>query len=137
MTTNNPITIRHRVDSQLLADVMEVAEYNAIDAWADIVVFTKTEDPAMYKMEIIEPSGDPNTGNHHTVTGATILLGMQRIIDLELPDPVWRPGAMITTMSQIRAWIISSIADGDASMVDADVADAIFQYALFNEIVYS
>lgn len=129
----NIITVRHSIDSELLADIMHIAMLDSIDAWADIVAFTQTEDPAMYKMELIETADDPP--RHHTVTGATIILGMQRIIDLELPDPM--PNNIVTTLSQIRAWIIGSVADGDASMIDAHCADAIIQYALFNDQVYS
>lgn len=132
---NNPITIRHNVTSSLLADIMMISTLNSIDAWADIVTFTQTEDPSMYKMEIIETADNPP--RHHTVTCATILLGMQRIIDLELPNPVRRHIDGVTTMSQIRAWTITSVADGDATMIDAYCADAIIQFALFNEQVYS
>jgi hypothetical protein len=132
--SSNIITIRHPVEPQLLADIMHIACSDSIDAWADIIVFTQTEDPAMYKMEIIELA-EEEENNHHTITGSTILLGMQRIIDLELPPPI--PNNEITTTSQIRAWIITSISDGDATMIDAYCADAIIQYALFNEQVYS
>jgi hypothetical protein len=84
---------------QLLADIMHIACSDSIDAWADIIVFTQTEDPAMYKMEIIELA-EEEENNHHTITGSTILLGMQRIIDLELPPPI--PNNEITTTSQIQ-----------------------------------
>jgi hypothetical protein len=136
MAPNNPVTIRHNVSSRLLADIIEIAQHDAIDAWADIVATMMTEDPAMYKMEIIEITGDvPDSKDHHTITGATILLGMQRIIDLELPDP--DPRNKITTLSQIRAWIITSITDGDATMIDDYCADAIIQYGIFGEQVYN
>lgn len=131
--STNIATIRHPVDPSVLAAIIGIASDDSIDAWADVIVYTQTEDPAMCKMEIIELAEDEGNG-HHTITGSTILLGMQRIIDLELPLP--DTNNSITTLSQIREWIITSIKDGDATMMDPYCADAIIQYALFNEQVY-
>jgi hypothetical protein len=134
------IMAKHEVKAQLLADIMEIAETNAIDGWADIVTFLKTEDPELYKMDILEldpPSEDNENGDvqHHTVTVGTILLGMERIVHQEIPPA--DPDNAITTLGHIREWIITSIKDDDATMIDSYCANAIIQYALFNRQVYS
>jgi hypothetical protein len=110
-----------------------MADGGAIAGWADVIIFNKTEDPAMYRMDIIDVRHGADVVHH--ITASTIMLGMQRIIDLELPDPI--PGNMVVTMSQIRAWIITSVRDGDATMIDDYCIDAIIQFALFNEQIYN
>jgi hypothetical protein len=130
--THNILTIRHDVDSDMLADVMRIATFQSIDGWADVISFTQTEDPSLSRMEIIETADNPP--RHHQVTIETIIAGMQRIIDMELPAPI--PGNIIIGLPQIRQWIITSIKDGDATMIDAYCADAIIQYGLFNNNPY-
>jgi hypothetical protein len=112
---------------------MQIASSDAIDGWADVITFMQTEDPRYYKMEIAETADDPP--RIHTVTPAIIALGMERIIALEMDPPV--PGNAITTLSQIREWIMVSIKDDDAVMIDDYCANAIVQYGLFNNTPYS
>lgn len=125
------------VSDRLLADMMEVAESDAIDGWADIVVFNKTEDPAMYKMEIIdiqdEDGDDGNGPSHHTVDIDTILRGVQLILDLDLPNPFDHDNAI---MPSVKMWVLSSIYNDDTSMFDTECANAVIQYGLFGELVY-
>ena len=122
------------ISDRLLADMMEVAESDAIDGWADIVVFTKTEDPAMYKMELIDmQEEDQDEPSHHTVDIDTILRGVQLILNLDLPNPFDGDNS---AMPMIKMWILSSVYNDDTSMFDTDCADAVIQYALFGELVY-
>lgn len=125
------IKIQHEVSEQLLADILMIASKNAIDGWCDVVVFVQTEDPIYCRMEIIELEDE----KPHTISCETILLGMQKIVDMELPPPI--RGNLITTLSQIREWIVVSIMNEDATMIDDYVADAIIQQALFGEQLYS
>jgi hypothetical protein len=128
------IRIEHEVRPGVLADILQIASTGSIEDWAEIVAYTQTENPEYVRMEICEQADDAHKQHHyHKITPGVILQGMQRILDLKLHNDGPSGNA---ALPQYQEWILSSVVDGDATMIDTGVADAIIQFALFNELRY-
>lgn len=88
----------------------------------------QTEDTAWLSAKITDAEyADPGTPVLH-VTYATLVLGMQRMLDENLTHSYWSHKAPI---------IQQAILDSDGGMIDADLADNIVQQGLFDKQIYS
>ena len=59
-----------------------------------------------------------------------------RFLDADDPDDAEYRLDLRTLLYGIEKAIESSVWDGDMDIIDAEVADAIFQYAVFDDIIY-
>jgi hypothetical protein len=119
------------VELEFLAEILDTCEGEII-AWCDIVASTQTEQPEYRRIEII------HDGKPFTLDYSTVKLGVERMLrDYDAKVHKGSLGRPVPTFGQLCEWLITSINDGDTTMVDGDVANAIIQYALFAKVVYA
>jgi len=119
------------VELEFLAEILDTCE-SEIQSWCEIISSTRTEQPEYRRIEIL------HDGKAITLDHSTVLTGINRL--LKDYNPRVHKGGMnlvVPTFGQICEWLIMSINDGDTSMVDADVADAIIQYGVLGSMEYS
>lgn len=73
---------------------------------------------------VLVPYEDADEFPETVITPALLVLGMQRVLDKL--DPAYNAYQSV--------W--SALANDDASFIDADAADCIVQFGMFNELVY-
>lgn len=127
------------ISIELLADILECCGESAIGYWAQIVTFRTGENPALNHMDIVlqdELLGDDEENPPIRIGIEEIRVGIERIL-LKSPGPAMGSILSVSSFYQVWNWLMDSINEDDAVMVDADVADVIVQYYMHNETRYS
>lgn len=113
------LEVRHRV-----SDYDPHAEHND---WISVKIVEGSEAELHNEAAEHNPSFTPEPNVLH-VTYATLMLGMQRMLDENLAQGHWATKAPM---------IQQAILDADGGMIDSDLADCIVQQGLFDKQVYS
>lgn len=126
------------LSDEFCADVLFTAAAGGISYWCEVTAHTMTADSGYSRIEILEMPELDQSPAHHTVTCDTIRKGCKIMMET-LPEDGDKSGSSLSVANfwQLRAWLEMSIQDGNAIMVDADVADTIVQLGLFEETVYA
>lgn len=120
------IVLARQYDMQILADTIITAVEGGIGYWCSVVAYTHTEGPEHTRATImIEDSlaDDEEKGDTFTIDCEVARKGIERILN-----------GSIELNSEMVGWIVQSLDEGSAFMIDADVADAIVQAGLLGEV---
>lgn len=123
-----------RVENQLLADILTTAVEGGIQYWCEVIRYNTGENPSHNSATIVE-SVDGEVSEPYQVDIDTVRLGMERMLN-QTPANTSTSTMVAATYYQLWTWLKDSVEDNDATMVDADVADAVLQFALFDEMRY-
>lgn len=127
--------VRHTVDHQLLADALHTAVYGGVSIalWCAIIRYESGDNPSHHSAVILEEDGT-EYGTQQTVDIDVMRLGIERI--LNNPPANESTSSLGATYYQMYTWIKDAVDDNDATMIDAETADLIVQYGLFQEMKY-
>jgi len=114
-----------KVSLEFLQDILDRA-VPQIGYWAEILVQHKTVDGEYSSLDVVVNDGN---STHRKIDLETVQRGIERMLR-EYNPRIHEIFITLSTPSfgQICEWLITSINDGDTTMVDEDVADAVLQY---------
>ena len=121
----NTIAINVDIPQEFLADVVITAVEGGINYWVDAIedyVWQEDGQEISHPRASIKPMDEERW---RPIGTNTIKIGIHRILNSEVVNP------------QLRSQIFRAVADANAGDIDAPVADAIVQVALFDDIVYA
>lgn len=125
----------YKLPDQFVADVMETGLAGGISYWAAVLEYASCENPGYNKARVIEFEEDDAKPMDLTIE--VMVTGIQRMLDQRPVHPDSRSN-LVATYGQLWTWLRDAVLDPEDGivMVDAEVADAVIQFALFEEIVY-
>lgn len=116
------VSVALEVQEQLLFDIMTTAVEGGINYWAYSLSVSREAN-----LDVFAFSCKANgVYSRLDVDASKVLTGIQRVLS---------PG--FSVRRDIREALTLSLAENDASNIDAEAADVIIQAALFGEITYS
>lgn len=126
------IKITCKVDDEFLSDILTTAAEGGINYWCEIVRYETGENPAHTVLVITESDEQEPI----RVDIQVILKGVQKMLDT--PPANKSTSTVVSTYYQLYGWLLDAVKNPheDAVMIDADVADAVVQFGLFEEQRY-
>jgi hypothetical protein len=127
-----------QLDDQFFADILSAAVNGGIGYWAEVVAYNTGGNPAHNKAVLlvqVEHPDEPPT--EYTVDLEVIRNGVQLMLS-HRPDRPDSRSSLIATYGQMHEWLTDACLDPENGtvMVDADTADAVVQFGLFEEITF-
>ncbi len=120
-----------KVDDEFLSDILTTAAEGGINYWCEILRYETGDNPAYTKIVIQEEDEE-----ERTLDIQVILKGIQKMLDT--PPANKSTSTMVATYYQLYGWLLDAVKNPEVDnvMIDADVADAIVQFGLFEEQRY-
>jgi hypothetical protein len=126
-----------QLDDQFFADILSAAR-DGIGYWAEVVSYNTGSNPAHNNMVLLvqveHPDQEPNQYN---VGIETVMDGVQRMLTCR-PGTRLAPKLQEASYAQMHAWLVDACMDpkNGTVMVDAETADAVVQFGLFEEVTF-
>lgn len=128
----------YTVDDQFFADILATGVgADSIEVWCEIVSYTSGENPAHNKATVMVQEQHPDEPpTPYLIDLEVVMNGVQRMMQ----NPPANPDATAllgASYAQMWEWLRQSLQENDTVMIDAETADVIIQYGLFEELRYS
>jgi len=129
-----PIPMEDSVWDEIAAGTLTTAAEGGIGYWADYETVRYKDGPHAGWVVAIKNFTDAETGEafddsvkmlRTQVNNNSLFGAFRKVIE-----------GKVQVAPYIRKWVIQSIADGDAGMIDAEAADVLVQVAIFGDIVF-
>lgn len=115
------VTLSFHLKTEFLRDILTIAVEGGINYWATMKSIIRDDDGYVVKCEVTTDVQDATT----IIDLETVAMGVKDIMY-----------EYVKVNKVNRNYLRSAVLDGDASMIDAEVADCIVQAGAFRKIIY-
>jgi hypothetical protein len=121
------LTVTQQYDMQILSDTIITAIEGGIGYWSVCTEYVWDCEPheVHAKVQIEDELRDEKDEDEYLIDCSVIKRGLEKLLS-----------GNVQVGSQIMGYIMQSLGDGDAGMIDAIAADCIVQAGLFSEVRY-